>query len=378
MRLGFDAKRAALNRTGLGNYSRYVVEILADNSTDDKYLLYTPKLNPNGFLDSLLKLKSVSVKLPDTFSGKKLKSLWRSRGIVSQLKRDDVVLFHGLSNELPFGIRRSGIKSVVTIHDLIFRCHPEFYKPIDRFIYDIKFRYACQVADKIIAVSECSKRDIVRFYGTDASKIEVIYQGCDAVFKQNVSVEKLESVRAKYNLPQEFILSVGSIEARKNLLLAVKALLHTDTKIPLVAVGKRTAYTAEIEQFVAENNLKERVILLHDVPFADLPAVYQLGKLFVYPSLYEGFGIPLIEAIHCGLPVIGATGSCLEEAGGPDSVYVNPFDEKELASAFDRILSDNELQSKMIAAGKEYVKRFDEKIQATQIKQLYTEILNKP
>lgn len=378
MRLGFDAKRAALNRTGLGNYSRYVVEILADNYTDDEFLLYTPKFKPNGFLDSLLKLKSVSVKLPDTFSGKKLKSLWRSRGIVSQLKREDVELFHGLSNELPFGIQRSGIKSVVTIHDLIFRCHPEFYKPIDRFIYNIKFRYACQVADKIIAVSECSKRDIVRFYGTDASKIEVIYQGCDAVFKQKASAEKLESVRAKYNLPQEFILSVGSIEARKNLLLAVKALLHIDTKIPLVAVGKRTAYTAEIERFVDENNMNERVILLHDVPFADLPAVYQLGKLFVYPSLYEGFGIPLIEAIHSGLPVIGATGSCLEEAGGPDSVYVNPFDEKELASAFDRILSDSELQSKMIAAGKEYVKRFDEKIQATQIKQLYTEILNKP
>ena len=378
MRLGFDAKRAALNRTGLGNYSRYVVDILAKNSTSDEYLLYTPKVKPNGFLDSLLKIKTVSVKLPDTFLGEKLKSLWRSRGIVSQLKRDEVELFHGLSNELPFGIQHSGIKSVVTIHDLIFRCHPEFYKPIDAYIYDLKFRYACFVADKIIAVSECTKRDIVRFYGTDPSKIEVIYQGCDAFFTQKASKEKLLEVQEKYKLPNEFILSVGSIEARKNLLLAVKALLHTDTKIPLVAVGKRTAYTTEIERFVEENNLQKRVILLHDVPFADLPAIYQLGKLFVYPSLYEGFGIPLIEAIHSGLPVIGATGSCLEEAGGPDSVYVNPYDEKELAAAFDRILSDNVLQSKMIESGSEYVKRFDEQIQAAQIKQLYSEILNKP
>lgn len=375
MRLGFDAKRAALNRTGLGNYSRYVVEILANKFTADEYLLYTPKVKPNGFLDSLLAKATVSVKLPDTFLGRQLKSLWRSRSIITQLKRDRIEVFHGLSNELPFGIQRSGIKSVVTIHDLIFRCHPEFYKPIDRFIYNIKFRYACQVADKIIAVSECSKRDIVRFYGIDASKIEVIYQGCDAVFKQKVSNEKRESVRAKYNLPPEFILSVGSIEARKNLLLAVKALLHTDSKIPLVAVGKRTAYTAEIERFVAENNLKERVILLHDVPFTDLPTMYQLGKLFVYPSLYEGFGIPLIEAIHSGLPVIGATGSCLEEAGGPDSVYVNPFNEKELATAFDRILSDKDLQNKMIASGREYVKCFDEQIQAAQIRNLYAGIL---
>ena len=375
MRLGFDAKRAALNRTGLGNYSRYVVEILVKNSTSHEYLLYTPKVKPNGFLDSLLKIKSVSVKLPDTFLGKKLKSLWRSRGIISQLKRDKIDIFHGLSNELPFGIKSSGIKNVVTIHDLIFRCHPEFYKPIDRFIYNIKFRYACRAADKIIAVSECSKRDIVRFYGIEASKIEVIYQGCDAVFKQKASAEKLEAVRKKYDFPQEFILSVGSIEARKNLLLAVQALLHTNTQIPLVAVGKRTAYTAEIERFVEGNNLQSRVKFLHDVPFADLPAVYQLGKLFVYPSLYEGFGIPLIEAIHSGLPVIGATGSCLEEAGGPDSIYVNPFDEKELATAFDHILSDNELQSRMIASGREYVKRFDEQTQAAQIRNLYTEIL---
>jgi len=375
MRLGFDAKRAALNRTGLGNYSRYVVEILVKNSTSHEYLLYTPKVKPNGFLDSLLKIKSVSVKTPDSFLGKKLKSLWRSRGIISQLKRDKIDIFHGLSNELPFGIKSSGIKNVVTIHDLIFRCHPEFYKPIDRFIYNIKFRYACRAADKIIAVSECSKRDIVRFYGIEASKIEVIYQGCDAVFKQKVSNEKLEAVRKKYDLPSEFILSVGSIEARKNLLLAVQALLHTNTQIPLVAVGKRTAYTAEIERFVEGNNLQSRVKFLHDVPFADLPAVYQLGKLFVYPSLYEGFGIPLIEAIHSGLPVIGATGSCLEEAGGPDSIYVNPFDEKELATAFDHILSDNELQSRMIASGREYVKRFDEQTQAAQIRNLYTEIL---
>ncbi|MDD2798076.1 MAG: glycosyltransferase family 1 protein [Bacteroidales bacterium] len=375
MRIGFDAKRAALNRTGLGNYSRYVVEILSQNFSSDEYFLYSPTLKQNGFLNQLLQKKNILAKTPDTFLGAKFKSIWRSRGIITQLKRDKIEIFHGLSNELPIGIQHSGIKSVVTIHDLIFRCHPEFYKPIDRFIYNLKFRYACQVADKIIAVSECTKRDIVRFYHIDESKIEVIYQGCDAVFTQRTTPEKLDSVRQKYNLPAEFILSVGSIEERKNLLLAVKALLHTKSEIPLVAVGKRTAYTTEIENFVTANNLQNRVKLIHDVPFADLSALYQLAKLFVYPSLYEGFGIPLIEAIHSRLPVIGATGSCLEEAGGVDSVYVNPFNEKELAATFDLILSDEKLQNKMIASGKEYVKRFDEKIQAEQIHKLYTGIL---
>lgn len=371
MKIGFDAKRAAFNRTGLGNYSRYVVDILATHFSQNHYRLYTPKLKANGFLDQLLSVKGVTAHTPDTFCGRKLGSLWRSSSIVKQLVREGVELYHGLSNELPSGLKQAGIRSVVTIHDLIFLPHPEFYQPIDRAIYNFKFRKACESADKIIAVSECTKRDIIRFYGTVESKIEVIYQGCDAAFALKSTPTKLREVQQRYQLPDEYILFVGSIEARKNLLLAVKALLHTRSQHTLVAVGRRTAYTEKVEQFVTENGLSDRVKLIHNVPFSDLPSVYQLAKLFVYPSLYEGFGIPLIEAIHSGLPVIGAKGSCLEEAGGPDSIYVDPQDEKELAAAFDRILSDEKLRQSMIGKGQAYVKQFDEKAQAEQIMRLY-------
>ncbi|MDP4270189.1 MAG: glycosyltransferase family 1 protein, partial [Bacteroidota bacterium] len=224
---------------------------------------------------------------------------------------------------------------------------------------------------KVIAVSERTKQDIIELYGTPADKIEVVYQGCDPVFTQPIEQSVLENVRQKYNLPKEFILYVGSIEERKNLLLAVKALKQTKQDIPLIAVGKRTAYTALVEKYIAENGLQDRVKLIHNVPFADLPAFYQLGKLFVYPSLYEGFGIPIIEAIHGGLPVVAATESCLEEAGGPDSIYVDPHDEKELAEAFDRILSDESLRQRMISKGKEYVKRFDPQQHAKEILAVY-------
>jgi glycosyltransferase involved in cell wall biosynthesis len=376
MRIGFDAKRAVFNRTGLGNYSRYVIDIMATKFLSDEFILYSPKQNAIGFIDKLVGMKNVSLHTPDTYLGRNLRSLWRSKSVVSQLKRNKIELFHGLSNELPIGINRSGIKSVVTIHDLIFLCHPAFYKPIDRFIYNLKFRYACRVADKIIAVSECTKRDIVRFYGTDESKIEVVYQGCDPVFSKLVEENQKEIIKKKYDLPTEFILCVGSIEERKNLLIAVKALLYCQSNISLVAVGKRTAYASEIVNFIEQNNLQDRVKLIHNVSFADLPAVYQLASLFVYPSLYEGFGIPIIEAIHAGLPVIGATGSCLEEAGGPDSIYVNPNDEIELAYAYDRILSEPNLRTQMVASGKEYVKKFDEKTQANEIHQIYESLLD--
>jgi len=371
MILGYDAKRAAFNRTGLGNYSRYVIDIMSDLLPEEQHLLYVPSAKNAPFLESLLQKQQVIRRDPDSTFGRKLSAVWRTKGIVKQMQRDGVELFHGLSNELPIGIQHSGVKSVVTIHDLIFLRYPRFYKPIDRFIYNLKFRYACKVADKVIAVSERTKQDIIELYGTPADKIEVVYQGCDPVFTQNVEQEVLNSVRQKYNLPAEFILYVGSIEERKNLLLAVKALKHLKQDIPLIAVGKRTAYTALVEQYIAEEGLQDRVKLIHNVPFVDLPAFYKLGKVFVYPSLYEGFGIPIIEAIHGGLPVVAATGSCLEEAGGPGSIYVNPQDEKELVEAFDRILSDEALRQRMITSGKEYVKRFAPQQHAREILAVY-------
>lgn len=371
MIIGFDAKRAAFNRTGLGNYSRYVIDIMSDLLPKEQHLLYVPSVKPAPFLESLLQKEQVTRRNPDTSFGKRLSAVWRTKGIVRQMQRDGVELFHGLSNELPVGIQRSGIKSVVTIHDLIFLRYPRFYKPIDRFIYNLKFRYACKVAHKVIAVSERTKLDIIELYGTSADKIDVVYQGCDPVFTQSIEQSSLENIRQKYALPKEFILYVGSIEERKNLLLAVKALKHMKQDIPLIAVGKRTAYTDLVEKQIAEEGLQNRVKLIHNVPFFDLPAFYQLGKVFVYPSLYEGFGIPIIEAIHGGLPVVAATGSCLEEAGGPDSIYVDPHNEQELAMAFDRVLSDESFRQRMISAGKEYVKRFDPKQHALEILSVY-------
>ena len=375
MKIAFDAKRAAQNRTGLGNYSRFVIGGLSRYSPANDYLLYTPSAKKARLFGDLTKRENCQVRYPSDI-WKRLPSLWRVTGICRQLKVDRPALFHGLSNELPWGIERlDGIKNIVTIHDLIFLRYPEFYRRIDRNIYEYKFRRACEVADCIVAVSECTKRDIVGYFGIPEEKIKVIYQGCDESFLREVSDSLKKEAREEYALPENYLLYVGSIESRKNLLLILKALTRTDCKLPVVAVGKYTPYAGEVREYARTHGLSDRLIMLHGVSFRHLPAIYRMASLFIYPSFFEGFGIPILEALNSGVPVIGATGSCLEEAGGPDSIYVHPQDDGALAEAIDRVTGDAGLRREMIAKGAEYARRFRQEVLSEQMMELYRSLL---
>lgn len=376
MKIGFDGKRAVQNFTGLGNYSRYIIDILSRFSSENEYLLYAPRKRSNRVFDELLQHNpGLRVVYPQGV-WRYFKSLWRTFGITSCLDKGGIDLFHGLSNELPLNIRKAKhTKSVVTIHDLIFLRYPSYYHWIDRNIYAYKFRKACENADAIIAISECTKRDIMSYFRIPEEKIKVIYQGCHVSFTQLASPQQKQEVREKYHLPERYILNVGSIEERKNVLLVVKALVHLPQEIHLVIVGRRTPYTDKVDLFIRTHRLENRIKILNGVAFADLPVVYQLAETFVYPSRFEGFGIPIIEAIHSGLPVVAATGSCLEEAGGPDSLYVDPDDIKAMADALRRILGESNLRERMIAKGKEYVRRFSEAEQVQQLKEIYSSCL---
>jgi glycosyltransferase involved in cell wall biosynthesis len=173
-----------------------------------------------------------------------------------------------------------------------------------------------------------------------------------------------------------FLLIVGTIEPRKNLMLLIDALpsIHEDYK--LVVVGKPQAYAVLVRQELEKLGLSDRVIFLEGLPFSDLPSIYQLATLFIYPSHYEGFGIPIIEALYSGTPVIAATGSCLEEAGGPDSIYVSPDNAEELALQVNRVLKNKALQAQMIESGLHYVQRFDNDILAKQLMACYIKTIN--
>ncbi|GHU78718.1 glycosyl transferase family 1 [Bacteroidia bacterium] len=370
MRIGFEAKRAIQNNTGLGNYSRFVIEVLSEYYPDNSYFLFAPKDKGNNRLKTLLSRRNIIFIFPSGLS-KWLSALWRIFGSKRKINRNRVEIFHGLSNELPVNIRSTGVKMVVTIHDLIFLRYPQYYHWIDRIIYRWKFRRACRQADTIIAISECTKRDIISFFRIPEEKIKVVYQNCNPVFKQRVPDDKRKQIVEKHQLPEQFILYIGSIESRKNLLLTVKALTQIPEEIHLVAIGKSTPYQQEIAQYAHNMKLEFRLHIKNDFPCEDLPAVYQSAALFVYPSFFEGFGIPVIEALSCGVPVIAATGSCLEEAGGPDSIYVNPHDEVELANKILGVLNNKDLAKKMVEQGFEYMKRFEPKRIAGELMEVY-------
>ncbi|MEG1622518.1 MAG: glycosyltransferase family 1 protein [Alistipes sp.] len=372
--IGFDAKRASVNYTGLGNYSRFIIDAVAYFHPEFKLTLYIPSIPVNALYSPLKDYPQLAETLPGYSRWSFICSLWRTFGIATEAAQDKIDIYHGLSNELPVGLAKRGMKSIVTIHDLIFLHYPEFYKPVDRIIYKWKFCYACRTANRIIAVSECTKRDIIRFFKIDPDKIEVIYQGCSSVFQIEVSEEEKARVKAKYQLPDRFLFSVGSIEPRKNILLGVKALESLPEDIHFVAIGRRTAYVDEIEAYTAGHQLSSRVHLFHQVEAEDLPIIYHMAHIFIYPSRYEGFGIPIIEAISAGLPVIAATGSCLEEAGGDACIYISPDDEKALAEAVLKISADPELQKQMVTRSQAYIQRFDKKRVADQVAALYQRV----
>ena len=375
MNIGFDAKRAAQNRTGLGNYSRFVIRILSEKFAGNQYHLYTPKPHRMPYLQEIPTLKHLFLHFPPQGIWSRIRSLWRVWGITKDIQKDGIQIFHGLSNELPLNIGTpeqrkmkaggKGCKYIVTIHDLIFIHTPQYYHWIDRQIYNFKFRRACRCADRVIAVSEYTKQEIMHYYHTPESKIDVVYQGCDPVFSQEIEEGKLQEVKARYQLPDKFVLYVGSIEERKNLMLVAKAMaeLNRRAAIHVVAVGRRTAYVDQIQDFLKAQGIDYLFHFYHQVPYADLPAFYKWASTFAYPSRIEGFGIPLLEAISSGVPAIGCTGSCLEEAGGPNSIYVNPDDAKGMADAILRTCTDETLRQHMISEGKKYALNFsDEKL----------------
>ena len=202
----------------------------------------------------------------------------------------------------------------------------------------------------------------------------MVYEGCAREFYEPATDEKKQAVKEQYGLPERYVLYVGSMEERKNLLLAVKALRQMKEEVALVAVGKRTPYLEEVLKFAREQKLEHRLSLFYRVPFEDLPALYQMASAFVYPSRFEGFGIPVLEALVSRVPVVAATGSCLEEAGGPHSLYVHPDDDRQLALLLDKVLTDAAFRSRMVEEGLRYARRFDAERLTADLCEVYLKI----
>lgn len=360
-----------MNSSGLGNYSRTLIKSLIENFPENEYVAFTPTVKES-LGKKILKTGKLELVLPPQLMRSVLSSWWRSSFISQDIRVQKLDVYHGLSNELPKRIPKE-TKKVVTIHDLIFLRQPEWYPLIDRNTYYRKCRFACKEADAIVAVSEQTKKDIQYYFNTDTAKIKVVYQSCDEFFYVRAEDFILEDFRKRKNLPEKYILYVGTVEERKNLLTLVKAMTKV-SDVPLVVIGRKKKYFEKVQEFMARNKVQSKIIF-PDSSFAnDLSLYYKCASVFVYPSYYEGFGIPVIEALLSGVPVITSNTSALPEAGGISSLYVNPHDEGDLAEKINSVLNNEVLRKKMVADGSEYVKRFHPKTTSSEMMNLYKTI----
>jgi glycosyltransferase involved in cell wall biosynthesis len=382
MNIGFDAKRAFHNQTGLGHYSRNLLHSLAEYYPEHQYYLFNPK-SSNSFEINGTNIHEV---LPRGFLNKLFSSGWRSSWVKKDLQRLKVDLYHGLSHEIPIGIQKTGIKPVVTIHDLIHERYPGQYNPVDVKIYSKKFRNACAHADKIIAISEQTKKDIIEFYKTPEEKITVCYQSCNPGFGKTVNEKEKRKVKEQYGLPEQFFLSVGSIIERKNLLNICKAifLLRNEFNIPLIVIGDGGKYKQQVKDYIKQNGLESSILFLSENSSAkssssfqsaiDFPAIYQSASAMIYPSFFEGFGIPVLEALWSKLPVITSNVSCLPEAGGDGAYYVNPASAEEIAGAMKKIYSDKEFAASMVEKGWQHAQNFTPQKSAESVMNVYESV----
>ena len=369
MIIGYDAKRLFTNFTGLGNYSRALVSNYHQAYPEDELVLFTPSIKQDPRTESFVDQSIYQIVQPEN------KLLWRTLNIVDDIREKNVDVYHGLSHELPIGISKLDIGKVVTIHDLIFKYYGRDNSWVDQQVYDWKWKHACLVADKIIAISEQTKSDIIHYYKINPDKIEVIYQPADKIFSQPVTVESIENVKRKYQLPPVYNLYVGSVISRKNLMGIIKAMaiLPAHYRTPLVIIGNGKKYKTKVIDEAVRSKVDHLLIWLGSPVFVDFPAIYKASQMMIYPSLYEGFGLPVIEALQVGIPVITSNQSSLKEAGGDAAVLIDPNNPEEIAEAIRKLTIDREHAGAMVEKGFQHIKKFS----AAQGIQLLNEVYQK-
>jgi len=376
MRICIDVSAAVHRRAGLGRYAQELTRALVAQGEHDYVAFYHQRgqahLDPP--IDSLPQLSTRLSVRPWR--------LWAMLAHFSGVTQDGmfpaVDLFHATEHLLP---RLRRIRTVFTLHDLIFRFDPASHLPLNRIYLNLMVPRFLRAADAVIAVSECSKRDAVRLYGIPAEKIHVIPEGVDARFKPNPPAS-VEHVRSTHHLPERFVLCVGTIEPRKNLPILFEALASRREQgleiWPLVIAGKPGWLYEPIFQRVTELGLQNLVHFTGFFPDDDLPALCSAATLLAMPSRYEGFGLPVLEAMACGTPVVCSNTSSLPEVAGDAALLVPPDDVRGWGEAIARVLTDDALRAQMRERGLAHAARFSWELAARQTADLYRRVAGQP
>lgn len=392
MVIGFDGSRAFIGeRTGTENYSYQLLKALAEIDEKNHYIVYTHPIT----LNSTIVTKSVM--FPGNFWFKEIgwRRLWTQGGLALQTFKDQLDVLFVPAHTLPI-IRKPGLKTVVTVHDLGSEYLPQMHQLKQRVYLSYMQRYQLKAATKIIAVSQATKDDLVERVGIKPCKVEVVYEGLDQKLFKPVQDDLLINSLLHYNLqPKTYYLFVGTVQPRKNLARLIKAFAKFSSKenaknTHLVIAGSKGWLSDEIYQLPKKLGIAEQVKFLGYVPEKDLPALYSGAIVLVFPSLFEGFGLPILEAQACGCPVITSNTSSMPEVAGKGAILVNPYSVDEIKDAMIRVKGEACLlasrrsgpagraeRGKLIKRGFENVKRFSWERCATQTLKVFEDLRDK-
>ncbi len=361
MQIGIDISKAIGPKDGIGNYIYHLVKSLMEIDTENQYHLY-PLFYPVTHTD-----------FNGVFEGHGSNFVFHPERAP---KTGEVDLFHSTTYSVP--LRYSG-NLVFTLHDLTFITHPEYHTLSNR-IHCMKgtIEAAC-FANKIIAVSNCTKCDIIEYLSIPEEKIQVIYHAVDHKFKPERNTQNLKYLSTKFEIHESYVFCVATIEPRKNM----KRLIQAYTTLPetlkdkylLVIAGGTGWLNSNIYSFVKEQRLEQRVKFLGYVDDSDLPILYSCCDVFVYPSLYEGFGLPVIEAMACGVPVITSQVSSLSEVAGDSAVYVDPYNVRSICDAMMEVLTKQDKNLELRKKGMKQSKGFSWAKTARETLSLYETVV---
>lgn len=373
MRIGLNFFTIDSYLSGVEYYFLGLLGALLRLRSEDTYVLFTNHLDL--FDHDLQKCPNLIPVEVRHLTSRTRRILWEHVILPRKLKEYQVDLLHCPSYICP--LRRVGIPYVVTIHDTIAIDYPQFCKRTNALYYGLFMRRTVSTAAGIVAVSGSTRNDITRLFGVNTAKIHSIYPGIDPRFRVARDEERVSRVKERCRLPDHFILYVGNIEPKKNiatLLAVIERLRARGVRHKMVIVGKRAWRThAELKQ-IRKLEGSGDIVMTGYVPRADLPSVYQLADCFVFPSFYEGFGFPPLEAMACGVPVVASDRGALKETLGDAACLVEPDDAEGIAEGICALVKDRALRARFVDRGLDRVRRFSWAQAARETLALYREI----
>jgi glycosyltransferase involved in cell wall biosynthesis len=327
---------------GIASYIVNLLRHLPGTASEMEYTVFLSERRYEGPPGLRLQISRLPTNRPP------VRIVWEQALLPWVARREGIDLLHNMAFVGPLA---STCPFVVTVHDLSFLFYPHSFRSLRRIYLRVFARMSVRRARRVIAVSESTKRDLVEIYGISPAKIDVIHNGVDASF-QPLPADQVDAFRLQRGLPDRFVLFVGTLEPRKNIARLIEAYARLpQERPPLVLVGGKGWFYDEIFGRVEALELTDEVHFVGFVPAEDLPLWYNAAELFVYPSMYEGFGLPPLEAMACGTAVITSTASSLPEVVGKAGQLADPTDTDALATAMEQVLGNRDLQEQMQAAG---------------------------